>query len=237
MDATWKRASTPEQKEERRRSVIQAAIDVLERDGPVQAGMSAIAREVGLSKGNLYRYFESREAIYLHVLLEDQKAWVERVVEALEPLAGSDDAAEAVRTLVRELVRRPRLLTLAPLVSSLFEHNVPVELVVWFKRSMAEALTGATHQLQVTLPSLTPDDIDRLMAAFHHLVNGMAPAANPPLAVRNALQGSELAQISTNFENELEDLLVTVIYGLRAHPLDVAAVRLHPVSKSGDSNA
>ena len=212
---TLKRANTPEQKEERRRAVLQAAIDVLERDGPVQAGMSAIAREVGLSKGNLYRYFESREAIYLHVLLEDYEAWVDRVVEALEPLAGSDDAPAVVHTLVHELVQRPRLLTLAPLVSSIFEHNVPAEVLVWFERSMVEHSHRATRQLQATLPSLSMKGIERFMAAFHHLVNGMAPAANPPLAVSDALDGPGLAETSTNFESELEEMLVTVIYGLR----------------------
>lgn len=211
----WKRASTPEQKEERRRAVIQAAIEVLERDGPVHAGMSAIAREVGLSKGNLYRYFESREAIYLHVLLEDYEAWVERVVEALEPSAGSDDAAAAVHTLVHELVQRPRLLTLTPFVSCIFEHNVPAEVVIWFQGSMAELSNRVTHQLQATLPSLTPGGIERFMVAFHHLVNGIAPTANPPRAVRDALQHRAPAETSTNFASELEDLLVTVVYGLR----------------------
>ncbi len=212
----YKRANTPEQKEERRRAVIQAAIDVLERDGPAQAGMSAIAREVGLSKGNLYRYFDSREAIYLHVLLEDYEAWVDRVVEALTPLTGSDDAPAVVHTLVHELMARPRLLTLAPLVSSIFEHNVPTEVVLWFKGSMIGPTKRATDQLQATLPSLTPAGIERFMATFHHLVNGIAPTANPPLAVRDALQDPALAETSTNFESELEDILVTVVYGLRA---------------------
>ena len=211
----WKRANTPEQKEERRRAVIQAAIDVLERDGPVQAGMSAIAREVGLSKGNLYRYFDSREAIYLHVLLEDYAAWVDDVVLGLEPLAGSDDAGAVVHTLVHNLMLRPRLLTLAPLASSIFEHNVPTEVVVWFKGSLIDLSKQATDRLQETLPSLSAVAIERFMATFHHLVNGMAPTANPPLAVRDALQNPALADTSTHFESELKDLLVTVVYGLR----------------------
>ena len=213
---SWKRANTPEKKEERRRAVLQAAVQVLERDGPIHAGMSAIAREVGLSKGNLYRYFESRETIYLHVLLEDYEAWVDRVVVALGPLAGSDEADAVVQTLVHELVKRPRLLTLSPLVSSMLNHNVPSDVLIWFKSAMFEQSRRATRQLQTALPSLSMQSIDRFMASFHYLVNGMAPMAEPPGEIRDALKSTYPGETPIDFENELHNMLVTVICGLRA---------------------
>ena len=71
-----KRARSPEEKELRRAAILQAAAALVEREGLEKTGLNAIAREAGISKANIYRYFESREAILLHLVLEDCRDWV-----------------------------------------------------------------------------------------------------------------------------------------------------------------
>jgi AcrR family transcriptional regulator len=58
----------PDVSEERRTQILEAAIAVFARQGFDQARMDDIAREVGLSKGALYLYYKSKDAIISAIL-------------------------------------------------------------------------------------------------------------------------------------------------------------------------
>jgi len=67
----FQRARSPERKQLRRMAILQAASDVLARDGIEATSLNAIARQAGMVKSNIYRYFESREEILLRLMLLD----------------------------------------------------------------------------------------------------------------------------------------------------------------------
>ncbi len=58
----WRRARRPELKEQRRTAILDAARTMLDNKGLGGSGLNALAREAGMSKVNVYQYFESREA-------------------------------------------------------------------------------------------------------------------------------------------------------------------------------
>jgi AcrR family transcriptional regulator len=58
----------PDVIEERRNQILEAAMAVFARQGFEQARMDDIAQEVGLSKGALYLYFKSKDAIISAIL-------------------------------------------------------------------------------------------------------------------------------------------------------------------------
>ena len=58
----------PDVSEERRNQILEAAMAVFARQGFEQARMDDIAQEVGLSKGALYLYFKSKDAIISAIL-------------------------------------------------------------------------------------------------------------------------------------------------------------------------
>ncbi len=53
-----------EQKEKRRQEILVAALDLFIRNGYAATKVSDIARQVGMSAGLLFHYFESKEALY-----------------------------------------------------------------------------------------------------------------------------------------------------------------------------
>lgn len=59
-----RRARTAEAKEKRRRALLAAALDEFVERGFTAARMDDIAARAGLSKGTLYLYFDSKEAIF-----------------------------------------------------------------------------------------------------------------------------------------------------------------------------
>ena len=68
---SYQRARRPEQKEERREAILAAAHALAVERSVRAVSLGDIAREVGLAKSNLLRYFESREEIFLTLLLRE----------------------------------------------------------------------------------------------------------------------------------------------------------------------
>src|SRR5271163_2263148 len=90
---------------ERRAHIVAAAERAFVRFGFHAATMSQVADEAGMSAGNLYRYFPSKEAIVEGLCLADQ---VERS-EAFAALASAADLRAAMRAALQEhVLRRPR---------------------------------------------------------------------------------------------------------------------------------
>ena len=92
--------------------IVDAAARLFEKKGLAGTSLSAIARATCISKAALYRYFESREAIFLELLTEDYEEWIGDLEVQLAPLAGSDDHEAVSEVLVHTLAARPRLATL-----------------------------------------------------------------------------------------------------------------------------
>jgi AcrR family transcriptional regulator len=86
--------------EERRLHILAAAERAFVRYGFHAATMGQVAEEAGMSAGNLYRYFPSKEAIVEGLCQADQ---VERA-EAFSALLDADDLRAAMRAALREHV-------------------------------------------------------------------------------------------------------------------------------------
>jgi AcrR family transcriptional regulator len=212
---TWKRARRPEQKQERKDAILDAAAALYDREGLEKASLNAIAREAGISKANIYRYFESREEIFLHLVKADYQKWVTSVERALAPLAGSDDERAVARELVSTVNARPRFASLISVIATVLERNITVEKVVWFKTAVLETTLRLSNSIQAAMPGLNTEQIRLFMLNMQLLLIGIWPASHPPSAVRKALERPELAHACIDFERDLTQALITAFRGVR----------------------
>lgn len=65
---TFQRARTEEQREIRRRAILDMASAMLDEMPVAAVTLNELSRRVGLAKPNVLRYFESREAVLLELL-------------------------------------------------------------------------------------------------------------------------------------------------------------------------
>ncbi len=212
----WLRARRPEHKRERREAILAAARRLLDANGVEGATLSAIAREAGLSKANCYRYFESREAILLAVILVEARAWTGEIAARLEALSGRNDGDAVVEVFVCTTVERPRLCMLMSSLWSVLERNVGVEPIAEFKRSFIDVMRAPVDSLENALPSLSADDASAFMTFFFLFVAGSWPAANPSPIVVEVLGREEFAGHCIVFEDVLRTHAQTVLRGLLA---------------------
>ena len=79
----------------KRREILIAAAEVFREHGFAGASMSAVSERAGGSKATLYRYFASKEDLFVSLMLEKVLEHAEELFDTLQP---SDDLR---RTLVR----------------------------------------------------------------------------------------------------------------------------------------
>lgn len=212
----WRRARRPAQKEERRAAILQAAADLLEEQGFDAVSLSAIARRVGLAKSNVYRYFESREEIFLQLFYDDEVEFVTALEAALVPLASSNDAEAIGQAFVGIVVERPRLCTLAAVVASVLERNLSVEVFKRFKSDVIHLSIRISNALRSAAPKLSLEQTRLLQHSLHGLVAGLWPMATPAPVVAEVMDLPEFANYRLDFETTLGDSVVLILRGMLA---------------------
>jgi len=75
------------EKEARKQDILRNAIKVFSRNGFVKTSMEQVADEASLAVGTLYRYYSSKEELYVSIVFEAIAA----MHEGLERIAGSGD--------------------------------------------------------------------------------------------------------------------------------------------------
>ncbi|MEM6454971.1 MAG: TetR family transcriptional regulator [Acidobacteriota bacterium] len=214
------RARTPGQKEARRQAILAAAATLFEKKGFDGVSLNAIARRACVAKSNIYRYFESREEIFLQLLLTELEDFVGALERTLEPYAASDDIDTVAKILTAAAVRRPRLCELLSVLTSVLEKNLSEATIRALKTELHSLQTlRLGNSLHAALPSLDPHACQRLLLHLHVLIVGLWPLENKPPAVAKVLDDPQFASMRTDFARDLEAGLVTVMRGLAAAPV------------------
>ena len=199
----FQRARSKAHKAERRAALLEATGALVDEHGVDGVSLSAITQRVGLSKSNVYTYFESREHILLELLHEDWQAWL---TDAEMSLLASDvrgDPAKVAQVLTEGFVARSRLSQLASVVTSVLEKNVSEGAIAEFKMHALSLSIRAAAMLHAALPALSLEACGSVLKPTFALVAGLWPMAHPPAAVARVLERPEFALHCTDFEPEL----------------------------------
>jgi AcrR family transcriptional regulator len=209
----FQRARKPGEKEVRRHAILQAARDLAREGGAIAVGLNEIGRRSGVSKPNIYRYFESREEILLRLYVQE----LLEVVASLEArLRAGLDARAVAALLAREHLSRPLLCQLSGMAASILEHNISAETIAAVKGEMVAALPRAAAALRRSLPWLSEADAAFALQSIELQLAGLWPAANPSRAAREVLSRPEFAPLCADAGRDFPRFIEVLLAGLRA---------------------
>lgn len=211
-----RRATDAALKDQRRASLLAAALHLLERKPYAAITMSEIARVAGVAKGTTYLYFPTREALFLRVLGDHYIAWFNALDEWL---AGADaDARGWAEWVAGDLAERPLFLRLVAILHSVLEDKVPVTEVLAFKQPLAARVEHSGRALEHAL-ALPSGSGRQVLLWLQAVVPGLAQMAAPAPALREALAADPaLEGFLIDFRIELQALLVALVQGLSTTP-------------------
>ena len=223
-----RRARSPEDKEQRRQDILDHAWALFQARPWAEITMSDVAEASGLSKAALYRYFETKETLFLEVEAVRLGSWLHELGAELErlPRPASPEAVSALNA--DSLVARPGLPRLLALLHVSLEQNVTFDAALAFKRALHDWLERLGGQLEAALGSLRPGTGLGAALQLHALCIGLWQMADAGPVVKRLLERPELRPLRIDFRAALVTGAATMLHGLiRAQhkPEDTSARR------------
>ncbi|MCK1816891.1 TetR family transcriptional regulator [Streptomyces sp. XM4011] len=217
----FQRARSEEQREIRRRAVLDTAARMLEEMPVGELSLNELSRRVGLAKSNVLRYFESREAILLALLDRAWRQWTADLPALLDAAVRTDAPVgrrgeQFAATVARSLAERQVLCDLLSAQASVLEHNVSPEVAARSKQAAVANVVGIAALARQHIPELG-DDAPQLTAAMIMAIGAVWTHARPSRAMLAAYEADpSLTAYKLDFTTALSDLLATLIAGTLA---------------------
>ncbi len=170
--------SPPASDDEARERILIATRACIDRDG-VGIGIANVARELGIARPTVYRYFPSTELLLIAVVIESTQGLLDRVDQhrRKRPMSLADHVVETVALVLEQLPAEPYLwLMLTEGRSSLFAVGVTSPLSIGFGRALVDRMPVADLS-----EWLTPTELSELVETIVRVVQSfMLDPGRPP---------------------------------------------------------
>lgn len=223
----FQRARSEEQREARRRAILDAAAAMLTEMPLAQVTLNELSRRAGLAKSNVLRYFESREAVLLELL---DSAWQDWLVQLEKDLADAVDIAapltdradQLAAAVAASLASRPMLCDLISAQAAVLEHNVSPQVAAQYKRASMTGIAALGGLMLRCVPELGELDAVKLAGATVMTAGALWPHTQPSAAMLAAYDADpELAALRLDFTETLREVLEVMSAGLLARSASV----------------
>lgn len=195
--------------------ILRVARQMLDEGTLDEFTLNTLARRVGLAKSNVYRYFESREAILLEVFRADFTDWADELVARLRRVRSTRRVERLVALVAETYASRGRMCQLMSIMPSVIEHNVSVETLRETTGQMVEQGRRLAADMHALVPELPLEAHFELIRYSYVLLVGLWPIAHPPPIVEQLDEDPRFAVIpQRSFEADLAHGVGLVIEGM-----------------------
>ncbi len=203
--AVKQRAVGAHDKEERRTAILDAAERLFLKHPDRMASVAEVAVAAGLAKGTVYLYFPSKEEMLL-ALHERHVARFFAQMVAL--LTGPGTAGfDAVFKVTRDhFIRVPGYLALTSRCFAMMDREIPLDVVIEFKKRIGQLLGGAGAGLARHFPLTLPQGVTILMHSYA-LIVGLWQLVHPNERLGKAMNQPALRALKLDYEREIEAAL------------------------------
>ncbi len=215
LGLTKQRARTPDEKTLRRTTLIGAGRRILADTGFEAVRIADIAEAAGLAKGTAYRYFSTKEALFLGVLQTELSEWFDHMLTEL-PQTGPVAVEPIAALIASSLAHRPVLLRLMGALHDRLEANANVEEVMAFQQFLVSGMAqlGGRIEIAVELPA---GEGAAFLKRAHVLTQGIAQLASPAPVVMDLITDyPQFKVLKTDFVSELTLCLTAQLHYAKA---------------------
>lgn len=189
----FQRARSPQQKAERQAQILEAAAGFFQSQRFEDISLADIARQAGVSKAALYRYFPSKEALFLGLYLKQLEALVKA------PLASDLPLWQA---MTRQLMAHPLFCRLTAILHSVLEQNLDASQARAFKVELLKHFSTLAQRLQ-TEKGLSAEQALRYLMQTQQSLIGCWAVSHPAPVVAELQEQPPFNLFLVDFESAL----------------------------------
>lgn len=197
----WVRARSDEQIEQRIKEIVQATARLYEENRFEDITFAMIAKEANFTRSNLYRYFQTREDIFLELLKHDIVVWREDILENFSN--GSPSLREVAEISVELILKHKRMVKLFTILFTLLEPNASRAALTAFKRKITEEISMVARFLSTKLPFPSVETAAEFLTTQSYLAMGAYPMMNLTPKQKEAMQTIGLETSPKYFQERL----------------------------------
>ena len=213
-NSTWQRARSPDQISQRTATILEAAGEVFSEMPYEKVTMRLIANRANFTRSNLYRYFNTREEIFLTLFQTDVDAWMNEMNDSFN-LSSSVSIDSFVSLWTDILLRQKRLLRLSPLLAISLEKHVTERVYRDFKISLKDMALSVFPVLKKALSGFNKEAIGGFLLFNLALVAGAWPMSQYSEMQRSVLSEPDLSWMKMDFKNFLQKSIAAYLRGIR----------------------
>lgn len=173
--------------------------------------LNEIARRAGMAKSNVYRYFETREAVLLALVWQELQLWSEHMMATWpRPTAKRPPLDALVRHLARTMAERPMLCALVAAVPSVLERNLSEEAIREFKTTVLQWMRELGRFLASRVPELSAQQYAELLYDGTAVIGGLYPAAHTTEIAARVSAEPALKPLRRDLPRDLERFLLAL---------------------------
>ncbi len=212
---SWQRARTDEKKSERKVAICDAAVTLFKKSGYDKISFNGIASEAGFTKSNMYRYFSSKEDIFLNIFSDLFGNWVDECVKRLRKLKRDAPAEKFAKAYVNSLTAHPEFLALAPILFISLERNSSFEQLFEFKKLAKHLLFQVSLEISRVYPEMSVEWAFKLLDLSHASTSSFAAQAAQNDVLKKIYKEEEFKELRPNFDKELTSAIEIFILGIK----------------------
>lgn len=180
------RIVSAEEKEQKRKDILNAASRLWEKYPETIASMSELANETGIAKGSLYLHFQSKEEIFLALHERQVRQFFSKLID--KSAKSTVMTTNVVVDLVHEFITKsPSFLPIAMYVQGALERQMSLDTGIAFKERISVHLQETVNALQKHFPALSVS----IMMQSYALMLGLWQLLRPT-ALNNVVREREL---------------------------------------------
>jgi AcrR family transcriptional regulator len=132
-----------------------------------------IAKKADFTRSNLYRYFQTKEDIFLELMKHDITAWRKDVLENFTE--GIPSLSEVSEIFVDLILKHKRMVKLFTILFTLLEPNSSLEALTSFKRKINQEIGMVAQFLSTILPFPSVEAAGEFLTTLSSLMIGSYP--------------------------------------------------------------
>jgi AcrR family transcriptional regulator len=209
----FQRARNAEQKDIRINEILDAATELYDTTIFQNITMVSIAKKLNFSRANLYKYFSTKEEIYLYVMLREFNLWVKDLQDTYskEPLLSE---REFSRLWAETLFKHERFLQLYSINNTVLAKNSSVEILVTYRKKLYNFGIELKKILKNYIPYLTEQRLNYFLQCQLDYMVGLYPKTLLSVNQKKAIEISNIETINKNFVDSFSRFMEIILLGI-----------------------